>query len=133
METIFYAATKESNCKRRVGFKRYPSREVLKSWQYNRSLIFATVLLRVATKVDINWAKKRISFDVTERYTVKNCEGSEIFTLLVSLQISLPYFMDAGKRPKTPESETEGYFSHTAKQHEHHILIGFLCPQISQV
>ena len=29
-----------------------------------------------------------MSFDVTKRYTVRNCEESEIFTLLTSLQLA---------------------------------------------
>lgn len=71
-------------------------------------------------KVDINQAKK-ISSDVTGRYTTENCEASEIFTLLASFQGSPPYFMDVGKRPKTPGAETEDNFSLHSKQHEHHI------------
>lgn len=38
-----------------------------------------------------------ISFDVTGRYIVKNCEGSESFTLLASLQVSLPVLWMLGK------------------------------------
>lgn len=42
---------------------------------------------------------------------------------------SLPYFMDAGKRHKTPASEDLLH----SKKHEHHFRVSSLCPQVPQV